>query len=107
MSGFTSKSSLNLKYFQWPALGYSVALAMNDNLEKSIAQRAVRGSLWMFGGKIIHRGLGLLRIFILARLLSPDDFGLFGLALLTLNLVDNFSVTGITNALIQKRENVS
>jgi lipopolysaccharide exporter len=62
--------------------------------------------LWMIGLKITHRGLGLLRTFILARLLSPDDFGLFGLALLTLSLVDNFSVTGISNALIQKKESI-
>jgi O-antigen/teichoic acid export membrane protein len=73
---------------------------------QSLSKRAVKGGMWMVGLKFTHRGLGLLRTFILARLLSPEDFGLFGLALLALSFVDNFSVTGISNTLIQKRENI-
>jgi len=79
---------------------------VNANLEQSIAQQAVKGSMWMFGCKIIHRGLGLLRTFILARILSPDDFGLFGIAVLAFNLVENFSVTGVSSVLVQKREDI-
>jgi O-antigen/teichoic acid export membrane protein len=79
---------------------------VNDNLEKSLAQRAVRGSMWMFGCKLVHRGLGLLRTFIMARILSPDDLGLFGIALLAFNLVENFSVTGVSSVLVQKKEDI-
>ena len=75
-------------------------------MEQSLAQLAVRGSMWMLGYKLVHRGLGLLRTFILARILSPDDFGLFGIAVLAFNLVENFSVTGISSVLVQKKEDI-
>jgi O-antigen/teichoic acid export membrane protein len=41
---------------------------------------------------------------ILARLLSPIDFGLIGLATLSINLLNVFSETGIESALIQKQK---
>ena len=42
---------------------------------------------------------------ILARLLYPDDFGIVGLAMFSINLLSVFSETGIEAALIQ-RENI-
>ena len=39
---------------------------------------------------------------ILARLLSPLDFGIIGLAILSMNVLNVFSETGIESALIQK-----
>jgi O-antigen/teichoic acid export membrane protein len=41
---------------------------------------------------------------VLARLLVPKDFGLFGIALLTISAVEIFSRTGFQTALIQKKE---
>ena len=75
-------------------------------MEQSLTQRAVRGSMWMFGYKFFHRGLGFLRTFVLARILSPDDFGLFGIALLAFNLVENFTVIGVSSVLVQKRDEI-
>ena len=73
---------------------------------KGMAERAAKGGLWLLFLKIIHRGLALIRTIILARILSPEDFGLFGIAVITLNFVDNFSVTGVHAALVQKKENI-
>jgi lipopolysaccharide exporter len=39
-------------------------------------------------------------------LLSPEDFGLLGIALLTLSMLEIFSETGFRAALIQKKENI-
>jgi O-antigen/teichoic acid export membrane protein len=44
---------------------------------------------------------------ILARLLAPNDFGLFGIALLTLSVFDTFSQTGFGDALVQKPGDIS
>jgi len=77
-----------------------------DHEEGSLGLRAVKGGVWIFVLKVAHRGLGLLRTLILARLLSPEDFGLFGIAVLTINFVENFSVTGIDAALVQKKESI-
>lgn len=69
----------------------------------SLGVRVRRGGIWLFSGRLVHRALTLLRTIILARLLSPDDFGLFGIALLTLSVLDTFSWPGFTQALIQKK----
>lgn len=74
---------------------------------RSVASLTVRGSLWMTVSKVVHRGLGFIRTIILARLLSPNDFGLFGIAFLFVSFLENFSVTGIHAALIQKKADIT
>jgi len=43
----------------------------------------------------------------LARILSPDDFGLMGIALLTIATLGTFSLTGFQQALIQRKGDIS
>ncbi len=57
--------------------------------------------------RFVHQIFYLGRLIILARLLAPRDFGLMGIALLTLMIVDNFSKTGFQEALIQKKKNIN
>jgi len=73
--------------------------------DATLSQRVVRGSLWVFGLRITERIFGLIRTIILARLLAPEDFGLFGIAMLTMGILETFSQFGITSALVQKKEN--
>ncbi len=72
----------------------------------SLAQRAISGGFWVFLLRIIQQLFSLGRLFILARILSPTDFGLMGVALLTMATLETFSQTGFQTALIQKRENI-
>ncbi|MDP8299337.1 MAG: lipopolysaccharide biosynthesis protein [Candidatus Tantalella remota] len=74
--------------------------------DASLGRRAARGGIWVFVGKFSHRFLGIVRTIVLARLLSPDDFGLMGIAVLAINMLDTFSKTGFEAALIQKKEQV-
>jgi len=46
------------------------------------------------------------KLLVLARLLSPNDFGIMGIALLIVSLFETFSVTGIDAALVSKREEI-
>lgn len=55
---------------------------------------------------MLNRVLGFIRTIILARLLAPEDFGLLGIALLSISMLETFSKTGFDSALIQKKENV-
>jgi len=48
-----------------------------------------------------------LRLIVLARYLSPDDFGLMGVVLLVMSLLEIISTTGFDQALIQKKEDVT
>jgi len=70
----------------------------------TLSERVVHGGIWVFILRIVNRIFGLIRIIILARLLAPNDFGLFGIAMLALATLQGFSRTGFDQALIQKKE---
>jgi lipopolysaccharide exporter len=74
--------------------------------EGTLSQKVFRSGFWVFSLRIINRGFSLLRLIILARLLSPNDFGLMGIALLTMSIMETFTQTGFQQALIQKREDI-
>jgi lipopolysaccharide exporter len=73
---------------------------------ESLGRRAVRAVAWAFGLRIASQLLGLVRTMILARLLSPDDFGVFGIALVSISTLNTLSFTGFEAALVQKKEDV-
>lgn len=51
---------------------------------EGVYQRTVRSGAWAFTLRITERGFGIARLIILARILSPNDFGLVGIALLAM-----------------------
>ena len=73
-------------------------------LPAGLSGRVIRGGLWMVGLNVTGRLVGLLRLFLLARLLTPKDFGLVGVALVVISLFEAFSATGIHATLIERRE---
>ena len=74
---------------------------------QSLTVRAVNGAAWVFGGKIVARLLTVGRWVVLARLLAPEDFGLFGIVMLAIATLDTFSQTGFDAALIQRKEDTA
>ena len=56
--------------------------------------------------KLVRRLIGYIRIAILARILTPEQFGVFGIATLTLAFLEIFTETGINVFLIQEKENI-
>ncbi|MGB3111473.1 MAG: oligosaccharide flippase family protein, partial [Candidatus Omnitrophota bacterium] len=62
--------------------------------------------MWIFALRVVDRFLRVVRTIVLARLLSPDDFGLMGIAILAINMLETFSQTGIETALVHKKENI-
>lgn len=75
--------------------------------EESLAKKVARGGFWIFALRAGERSLGLIRIIIVARLLSPNDFGLLGIALLTISILEAFSDTGFQAALVQRNEKIA
>ena len=73
---------------------------------KRLSQRVIHAGFWAFALRITDRLFGLARTILLARLLSPNDFGLFGIALLGLSALNTFSQTGFQQALIQKKGDI-
>jgi len=72
----------------------------------TLSQKVIKGGFWVFFLRIVNRGFSLIRLIILARILSPNDFGLMGIALLTMSTLETFSQTGFQQALIQKKEDI-
>jgi len=79
---------------------------IDNHVSQPLAKKAARGGLWVFAVRLINRGLGLIRTIILARLLTPNDFGLFGIAMLSIATLETFSQSGFQTALIQKKGNI-
>ena len=73
---------------------------------QNLSQKVVRGGFWVFSLRITERAFSLIRLIILARILSPNDFGLMGIALLTMATLQTFSQTGFQQALIQKKKDI-
>lgn len=70
----------------------------------TLGERVVRAGFWVFALRMAARLVGMIQTVILARLLAPEDFGLFGVAMLALATLEAFSQTGFSAALIQKKE---
>ena len=78
----------------------------NQTLSEPLSARVVKGGVWVFAMRITTRGLRFVRTVVLARLLAPHDFGLFGIAMLSIATLEAFTQTGFEAALVQKKENV-
>jgi len=77
------------------------------NPGKTLPQKMIHGGFWISFLRIIRRVFGLIKLIIIGRILTPADFGLMGIALLTMSALETFSKTGFSEALIQKKENIN
>lgn len=64
------------------------------------------GVSWMSGFRVISRLMATVRGIILARLLTPAQFGVFGIASIILSFLEILTETGINVFLIQERNNI-
>lgn len=78
----------------------------DDSIIENIAARSIKGSGWVFSLNIGQQLLSLVTLVVLARILFPSDFGLVGIATLTIAMLNVFTETGFGMALIQKREDI-
>ncbi len=69
----------------------------------SIREKTVSGLLWSATDDFAKLGLGFVRGIILARLLSPREFGLIGMTTLFIAVSQSFIEGGFRQALIRKR----
>jgi O-antigen/teichoic acid export membrane protein len=67
-----------------------------------LRSQAIHGAKWSVLENLCSRGLGFVTFAILARLLTPDAFGLISLAFVVTTLLQLFVVTGVSEAVIQR-----
>lgn len=70
----------------------------------SLGKQAAAGAAWNYGAFLVSKGLLFVATLVLARLLSPAEFGLVGMALLVITLLDILRDFGIGSALIYKQD---
>src|SRR5258706_14151493 len=70
-------------------------------------KETIKGVSLMSVGRFVTRALAFLKIAVLARVLSPAQFGIFGIATLILSLLETLTETGINIVLIQSKRDLS
>jgi O-antigen/teichoic acid export membrane protein len=77
-----------------------------ENPDTNIYGRASKGVFWVFLLRVVQLFLQTIKLMVLAHLLDPYNFGLMGIALLTMAVLETFSTTGFEAALVQKKEDI-
>ena len=72
--------------------------------DKTLNQEVAEGAFWMVSARLVVKGLGLISIIILARLLIPDDFGIIALASSIYAMIELMRSMGFDTVLIQKQQ---
>jgi O-antigen/teichoic acid export membrane protein len=73
-------------------------------VRQNLKRKSVRGVLFMVGGGGADMLIRLVSTFLLARLLSPTDFGLVAMVVSVTGIAEQFSELGLSSATIQCRE---
>jgi O-antigen/teichoic acid export membrane protein len=68
----------------------------------SLGRALARGSAWMIAFRLLDRSIGLVSMLVLARVLTPADFGLVAMATALIAFVELFGWFGLEIALIQR-----
>lgn len=66
--------------------------------------KAVRGMVWAGLTLALSKGAMVVSTLVLARLLVPEDFGLFAVGLLVINYLDRLKDAGVGAALVYRKE---
>ena len=56
--------------------------------ERTVSARTASAAVWLVGGRFLTRGIDLILLLLLARLLVPADFGLVAIAMTLISLVE-------------------
>jgi O-antigen/teichoic acid export membrane protein len=70
----------------------------------SLTRKTVEGGFWTIASSVLYKVIGLIRTIVLARLLVPDDFGLFGIAAVVISGFTTFTEPGVNAMLIHKQD---
>ena len=71
------------------------------NTPGQFGRQLLRGSVWMIASRWAMRLIGLVSTMILARLLTPEDFGLIAMVMLAYGLLETISYAGVDLALMR------
>ena len=72
--------------------------------EQSLKDKTIKGTMWSATDAFLGQGVTFLVGIVLARLLSPDEYGLIGICLIFNAVLCGIVDSGFSNALIRKKD---
>ena len=72
-------------------------------LTESLKNKTVKGVGWSFADSILGQGITFVVGLVLARLLTPDEYGLIGIITIFITVLNSIVDSGFSNALIRKQ----
>ena len=73
-------------------------------MSQSLAKTAVKGTIWSAVGKFGVMAIQFMIYVVLARLLTPADFGAIGMLMIFIIVCQTFVDSGFSSALVQKKD---
>lgn len=75
---------------------------MTEKTEQSLKNRTIKGTFWSAADALLGQGVSFLIGIVLARILSPSEYGLIGIVLIFTTVFYGIVDSGFSNALIRK-----
>lgn len=72
--------------------------------QESLKNKTIKGVGWSAADALLGQGVTFIVGLVLARLLSPDEYGLIGICLIFTTVLNGIVDSGFSNALIRKNE---
>ena len=73
-------------------------------MSQSLKQKTVKGVGWSFADNIANQGVSFLVGLVLARLITPEEYGLIGIITIFIVVFNSIVDSGFSNALIRKND---
>lgn len=73
-------------------------------MAEGIKNKAVKGVGWSFADNMMNQGITFLVGLVLARLLTPEEYGLIGIITIFIAVFNSIVDSGFSNALIRKKD---
>lgn len=71
--------------------------------EESLKNKTIKGVGWSAADALLGQGVTFIVGLVLARLLSPDEYGLIGICLIFTTVLNGIVDSGFSNALMRKK----
>lgn len=77
---------------------------MANSRKKEQGNGVAKGFVWKLSERFLAQGITFLVSILLARRLTPEDYGIISIILVFITFADVFVINGFSNALIQKKD---
>ncbi len=80
----------------------TLAAELSAGPPRSLGRQARHGVVWTTAQSLVNRGSGVVVFLVLARLLTPHEFGVLAAAQVFISLAQTFAEAGLTRTLVQR-----